>query len=238
MWETWLWSLGWEKSLGTGHGNPLQYSCLEYPMDRGAWRAIVHGVSESQTQLSDWAQHSTWDSAQRTHMPSHFVWVIAVAATLCMLQLPYPDSKVTCVCIVKSRNWISVETDDFRWKRGRSHRFKASMNGRKPLTETEMLGGTSWNCPQECYFFGYLIWRDDSLEKTLMLGKTESRRRRGWQGMKWLDGITNLMDMSLSKLQELDTTERLNWLKTGIGTAPNTIVMRLNNDIHKCLWPS
>ena len=87
-------------------------------------------------------------------------------------------------------------------------------------------------------YFGHLIQRVDSLEKTLMLGKTESRRRRGWQGMKWLDGITNLMDMSLSKLQELDTTERLNWLKTGIGTAPNTIVMRLNNDIHKCLWPS
>ena len=163
MWETWLWSLGWEKSLGGGHSNPLQYSCLEYPMDRGAWRAIVHGVSESQTQLSDWAQHSTWDSAQRTHMPSHFLWVIAVAVTLCRLQLPYPDSKVTCVCIVKSRNWILVEADDFKWKRGRSHRFKALMNERKPLTETEMLGGMSWNCPQECHFFGYLIWRDDSL---------------------------------------------------------------------------
>ena len=90
------------------------------------------------------------------------------------------------------------------WRRLLRVPWIARRSNQSILKEISPEYSLEWLLPKlKLQYLGHLTRRTDWLEKTLMLGKTEGRRRRGWQRMRWLDGITDLMDMSLSKDQEI-----------------------------------
>ena len=145
-------------------------------MDRGAWCAAFHGVAKSRTRLSDWTE-------------------LMVFPVVTYGRESWTIKKAEC------RRIDAFELSCWRVLRVPWTARRSSQSILKEISPKCSLEGLMLNLKLK--YFGHLMWRADSLEKNLMLGKIEGRRRRERQMMRWLDGIINSMDMNLSKLQEI-----------------------------------
>ena len=164
-------------------------------MKRGAWWATVHGVAKSQTRFSDQTTKTgVWD----IHPQGNTSWSHVILDA---------DQNVVFLDWVFFNHLVNVSgiTEFYfvpPWLSARLSLFQYTYYTLGLMLKLKL------------HYCGHLMWTADSLEKSLLLGKTEGRRRRGCQRTKGLDGITNAMDMNLGKLQEWWGTGRPGMLQS------------------------
>ena len=157
-------------------------------MDRGAWRAAVHRVAQGRTRLKLLGMHARYDHKRdrEIDIPPKVTQPMKGRVSIHTIHL---DEEWTR----RTPKWSSLMTH------GTARRSNQSIL--KDISSEYLLERLMLKLKLQ--YFGHLIQRADFLEKTLMLGKIEGRRRRGRQRMRWLDGITDKMDMGLGGLREL-----------------------------------